>query len=92
VIVTSLIFSEIASACSEPTVSVHARIDPYWAELWSSGGSASWISLALARQRADAGIGRIPARLNTPEDRAWSQLLSRTAISHTLNVMGVLDS
>ena len=88
---TDFFFTEIASACPDPTVSVHARIDPYWAELWSSGGSASWISIALARQQADAGIGRIPARLNIPETRAWSRLLSRTAITRTLNVMGTLD-
>jgi hypothetical protein len=85
-------FTEKMSACPNPTVSVHARIDPYWAELWASGASASWVSQAVARQQSDAGIGHIPARLNIPEDHAWSRLLRRAAIARTLNVMGVLDS
>jgi hypothetical protein len=89
---SDLAFHQVPSACPEPSLQVQNRIDPYWAELWATGASASWVSHSLAKQQEAAGVGRIPAKLNVDPEVAWKRLTRFAALPRTLSILSVLDS
>lgn len=67
-----------------------ARLDPFWASLWSQGSQGAWLTADTARRQIDAGIGRLPATLHLDEDAAWERILSRK-IGRYLDVLGAVD-
>lgn len=87
-------FSEMRSAIPDHPLRLAERIiDPYWDDIWASGGSASWLNTDQATAQVAAGLGRLPARLDMNKEEAWSDLLDPNSYQrqYKLNVFAALD-
>jgi len=89
-----MLFSDLSSAIPDHPLRLAERaIDPYWDDIWASGGSASWLNTDQAASQTAAGLGRLPARLNMDEKEAWADLIDPKSYQRQakLNVLGALD-
>ena len=85
-------FANVPSACSDENVRLGTRIDPFWADLWPVGSTASWVDAASAREQEAAGVGRLPAYLSTDEGAAAVKVTDVVRNPGYLDVFSVLDS
>ncbi len=68
------------------------RTDPYWGGLWGQGTNASWMTPALARAQADAGLARPPAWMLADEDEAFEHFTKMTWWAQKLALLGYVRS
>lgn len=69
-------WSDLPSACPDARLGTAARVDPYWAGMWSMSTSAAWLSRATAQRQVDMGLLRAGGRtgLNVTPEQARARI------------------
>jgi hypothetical protein len=89
---TPLNLIDLPTECLDDTVRIGNRIDPYWADLWPVGSTASWVDLKAATAQIAAKVGRMPSYLTGDPAAAETKIADISKLPAHLNVLSVLDS